>query len=69
MKIKLVNPKISENFVDNLLRFRGIAEDDLADIKNPTRDNLCDYHKLDNLEVAARYIINAVKDKKRFVLI
>lgn len=69
MKTKLINPKFTSDFVDNLLMVRGVNAEDIDAIKNPTIANLCDYHDLVNLQAAAEYIIAAVKDKKHFVLV
>jgi len=69
MKTKLVNENFKKDWVKNLLISRGVQEGDLEEIINPTLDNILEPGLLEDIEVAARKIIDAVYNKKHIGLI
>lgn len=69
MKVKLINENFKTDWVDNLLLSRGIIPENLQKVKHPTRDNLNDYHLLDNIEVAATRILQAIAEKQKIGLL
>lgn len=69
MKTKLVNENFKSDWVKNLLLLRGLNEQQIEKIKNPTKEDLYDPSLLDNIEAAAHKIIEAVKRKAHFGMI
>ena len=51
MQIKLVNPNYTENYLENLLHFRGV--EDIDEFLNPTKELLSEPKLLKNMSVAA----------------
>lgn len=68
MKVKLVNPNFTDNYVDNLLRYRGIPS--LEQYKEPDPiEYLQDPIYLDNIRLGAALLKRVVKDKGNILLI
>ena len=63
MKTKLIYPKITENFGENLLKLRGIK--DVEEFCNPTDEVLEPWQKLDTLYICASYFLKILKDKEK----
>ena len=63
MKTKLIYPKITENFGENLLKLRGIK--DVKEFCNPTDEVLESWQRLDTLYVCASYFLKILKDKEK----
>lgn len=69
MNIKLVNKKITHDWVDELLLERGVDTLDLDKIKTPSLDELEAPWHLDNIEKAAEVILAGIKAKAKFGLL
>ena len=51
MKVNLINENYTENYLDNLLKVRGVT--DINEYKNPTPKCLNDPSLLDNINIGA----------------
>lgn len=68
MKVKLVNPNFTDNYVNNLLRYRGIPS--LEQYKEPDPIKyLQDPIYLDNIRLGAALLKRVVKDRGNILLI
>lgn len=66
MKCQLVNENFESDYIDSLLRARGVV--DTMAIKSPTRDMLLSPTLLSNMQEGAELYINKVKNGSRFVI-
>ena len=66
MKCQLVNENFKEDYIDSLLRARGVAEP--MTIKSPTRDALLDPTLLSNMKEGADLYIDKISNGKRIVI-
>lgn len=67
MQVKLVNPNYTENYLENLLHYRGV--DDIEEFLNPTENLLSDPLLLKNMSVAAAMYTTALNTNKPVALI
>lgn len=68
MKHKLVNSYIKENYIENLLKERGI--EDVEKFLHPSWSDIQDPFALDNMEKGIRALLDVVeKDNSRILLI
>ena len=67
MQVKLVNPNYTENYLENLLHYRGV--DDIEEFLNPTDNLLSDPLLLKNMSVAAAMYTTALNTNKPVALI
>lgn len=67
MNYKLVNPNFKENYIEQLLKFKGI--DNIDEYLNPTAAVLEDPELLDNIDEGAQLLLNVVKKEGRILLV
>lgn len=67
MKIKLVNENFKTKYAENLLLSRGV--EDFQKFINPTLEDIETYKNLENIEEAAKLIIDGVNNKKKFAIV
>lgn len=67
MKCRMENPQILDNYVRNLLSFRGV--EDIDDFLNPNKNNLQDPDDLVNISEGALLYLNNIGDDKRILII
>ena len=67
MKCRMENPQILNNYVRNLLSFRGV--EDIEGFLNPNKDNLQNPDDLVNISEGAQLYLNNIGDDKRILII
>ena len=67
MKVKLANPNFYNNFVENLLKFRGIQN--VADYMQPTKDYLQPPDNLKNIGAAAALYTRVVLNDGKILIV
>lgn len=67
MKCRMENPQILNNYVRNLLSFRGV--EDIEGFLNPNKDNLQDPDDLVNISEGAQLYLSNIGDDKRILII
>lgn len=67
MKCRMENPQILDNYVRNLLSFRGV--EDIDDFLNPNKNNLQDPDDLVNISEGAQLYLSNIGDDKRILII
>lgn len=67
MKCRMENPQILDNYVRNLLSFRGV--EDIEGFLNPNKDNLQDPDDLVNISEGALLYLSNIGDDKRILII
>lgn len=67
MKCRMENPQILDNYVRNLLSFRGV--EDIEGFLNPNKDNLQDPDDLVNISEGAQLYLSNIGDDKRILII
>lgn len=67
MQVKLVNPNYTENYLENLLSYRGVK--DLNTFLNPSPDELESPKLLDNIEEGFNLYIDTIKKHGRIALV
>lgn len=67
MKCKLVNENYEKDYVDKLLKHRGI--EDINAFKNPTEKDLNDPKLFTNIEKGSKLLLDKIKEKKTLGLI
>lgn len=67
MKCRMENPQILDNYVRNLLSFRGV--EDIEGFLNPNKDNLQNPDDLINIGEGAQLYLNNIGDDKRILII
>lgn len=67
MKCRMENPQILDNYVRNLLSFRGV--EDIEDFLNPNKNNLQDPDDLVNIREGAQLYLDNVGDDKHILII
>ncbi len=67
MKCKLVNENYETDYVDKLLKHRGIK--DINSFKNPTEKDLNDPKLFTNIEKGSKLLLDKIKEKKTLGLI
>ena len=67
MKTKLVNDNFKSDYVDNLLRSRGI--ENVEKYYEPTADALQDPHFLENIDEAAALLIQTLDCNERILIV
>ena len=67
MKCRMENPQILDNYVRNLLSFRGV--EDIDNFLNPNKDNLQNPDDLANISKGARLYLSNIGDDKRILII
>lgn len=68
MKIKLVNPDFRSNYVDSLLRYRGIPSLEQYENPNPVV-YLQDPIYLDNIRLGAALLKRIIKEKGNILVV
>lgn len=69
MKTKLINENFKEDWVNNLLKARGVQEEDIERLKKPSIDELLDPNLLEDMWRAAAFILGFVTNKRHIGLI
>ena len=67
MKCRMENPQILDNYVRNLLSFRGV--EDIEGFLNPNKDNLQNPDDLINIGEGAQLYLNNIGNDKRILII
>lgn len=67
MKCRMENPQILDNYVRNLLSFRGV--EDIEGFLNPNKNNLQDPDDLVNISEGAQLYLSNIGDDKRILII
>lgn len=67
MKCRMENPQILDNYVRNLLSFRGV--EDIEGFLNPNKNNLQDPDDLVNINEGAQLYLSNIGDDKRILII
>ena len=67
MKCRMENPQILDNYVRNLLSFRGV--EDIDNFLNPNKDNLQNPDDLANISEGAQLYLSNIGDDKRILII
>ena len=67
MKCRMENPQILDNYVRNLLSFRGV--EDIEGFLNPNKDNLQNPDDLANISEGAQLYLSNIGDDKRILII
>ena len=67
MKVRLVNPDIRKNYVDELLKSRGVQE--IGAYYSPTKDSLQSPRDLENVEFGAKMLETAIQSGKRILIV
>lgn len=67
MKCRMENPQILDNYVRNLLSFRGV--EDIEDFLNPNKNNLQDPDDLVNIREGAQLYLDNIGDDKHILII
>lgn len=67
MQIKLVNPNFTDNYLKNLLYYRGV--EDFEEYLNPNKDKLLEPELLDNIEAAKDLYFSALESGKPIALV
>lgn len=67
MKVRLVNPDIRKNYVDELLKSRGVQE--IGAYYFPTKDSLQNPRDLENVELGAKMLETAIQSGKRILIV
>lgn len=67
MKCRMENPQILDNYVRNLLGFRGV--EDIEDFLNPNKNNLQDPDDLVNIREGAQLYLDNIGDDKHILII
>jgi len=67
MQIKLANPNFTENYLKNLLYYRGV--EDFDEYLNPNKDKLLEPELLDNIEAAKDLYFSALESGKPIALV
>lgn len=67
MKYRLVNKEIKKNYVEELLRERGV--EDVEGFLNPTENSLEPYSALCNIDKGARLLLNNIGENAQVALI
>ena len=67
MKYRLVNKEIRKNYVEELLRERGV--EDVEEFLNPTEDSLESYSALCNIDKGVRLLLNNIGENAQVALI
>lgn len=67
MKVRLVNPDIRKNYVDELLKNRGVQE--IGAYYSPTKDSLQSPRDLENVELGAKMLEMAIQSGKRILIV
>ena len=67
MKVRLVNPDIRKNYVDELLKSRGVQE--IGAYYSPTKDSLQSPRDLENIEFGAQMVEAAIRSEKRILIV
>lgn len=67
MQIKLVNPNYEDNYLENLLAYRGV--EDLNTFLNPSPNELEEPELLDNIEEGFKLYIDTIKKRGRIALV
>lgn len=67
MKVRLVNPDIRKNYVDELLKSRGVQE--IGAYYSPTKNSLQSPRDLENVELGAKMLEMAIQLGKRILIV
>lgn len=67
MQVKLVNPNYTENYLENLLHYRGV--ENIEKFLNPTPIELEEPELLDNIEEGYQLYIDTIKRKGNIALV
>lgn len=67
MKVRLVNSDIRKNYVDELLKSRGVQE--IGAYYSPTKDSLQNPRDLENVELGAKMLEMAIQSGKRILIV
>lgn len=67
MKVRLVNPDIRKNYVDELLKSRGVQE--IGAYYSPTKNSLQSPRDLENVELGAKMLEMAIQSGKRILIV
>lgn len=67
MKVKLIAPDIRGNYVEELLKARGV--NDVDKFLNPTKDSVQSWEALDNIYMGMSLIQDAISNKRKTLLI
>lgn len=67
MKYNLINKEIKENYVNELLKERGV--EDLDKFFNPSMEYISNPKKLENIEAGGKLLLDTLKDSSKRILI
>lgn len=67
MQIKLINPNYTDNYLENLLSYRGVKN--LNTFLNPSPNELEEPELLDNIEEGYQLYIDTIKRKGNIALV